>query len=241
MIIWEWWTIWLNKFQLSGSWKEEFYIFFISVFLINGHGLNWSEHFIIFTHPTWNLMWLCRTNVLVTRLRINVESMMNVSKPQSKVDADALKLWRIRTAFQGSKKNVQHSSGILLHFSKPSLENVLYKESRMQACSSLSLWLVDHCTYHSLQMYCRSFARGSFPDLGHVIGLGHLQKFHQGFEHLLSAMAFVCHEYYKAFHWTNFLHIPQYKGQLVNVGCIGCRIHRDGIVIWFLNSRNDFS
>ena len=55
-------------------------------------------------------------------------------------------------------------------------------------------------------------------------------------------MAFVCHEYYKAFQcWAIFFHVPQYKGQLDNVGCIRCIIQRYGVVIWFLNSRNDFS
>ena len=49
----------------------------------------------------------------------------------------------------------------------------------------------------------------------------YLQKFHQGIEHLLSAMAFVCHEYYKAFHWAIFFHVPQYKGQLDNVAASG--------------------
>ena len=62
----------------------------------------------------------------------------------------------------------------------------------------------------------------------------YLQKFHQGIEHCLSVMAFVCHEYYKAFHWTIFLHVSQCKGLLAKVGCIRCRIQRDGVVFDFL-------
>ena len=155
---------------------------------------------------------------------------MNQWKSHSRVDANALKLWRRRTAFQGSKKKYSI------------LQQTKFREcfwTRNPGCktSSLSLWLVDLCPYHSLQMHCRSFVRGSFPDLGHVSSK--IPSRH--WTSLEMAMAFVCNEYYNAFHWAIFFHVPQYKGQLDNVGCIGCRIQRDGVILWFLNSRNDFS
>ena len=67
----------------------------------------------------------------------------------------------------------------------------------------------------------------------------YLQKFHQGIEHLLSAMAFVCHEYYKVFRWASFsLYLNTRASWTMS---IGCRIQRDGVVLRFPNSRNDCS